>query len=233
MKLNQSAFNMIKPMPPFKAELRQANRENKKTQTRRVMQPQPNGCYASRDAYRLDVDVLGDFIYWDMCIADGKGFVDEHGDDYRCPYGYPTDLRYMREPLYHGFGGVAFYKDDDVMVTNLLTGEPITWQWKVETLSQLYMPKIAARTFKRYDFVRAERLKKISEDDAKAEGITLQYPTRDVPGRIGGDVWNYRNAYARLWDDINAKRGFGWNSNPNVWVIGYHDEFAKDVAYAI
>ena len=171
-KFNQAAFDMIKPMPPFKAELRQANRENKKTQTRRGMSPQPNGCYASLDAYRLDLDVLGEWIYWDMVIADGNRFVDEHGNDYRCPYGYPTDLRYMREPLYHGFGGVAFYKDDDVMVTNLLTGEPITWQWKVETLSQLYMPKIAARTFKRYDFVRAERLKKISEDDAKAEGVT-------------------------------------------------------------
>ncbi len=226
-KFNQAAFDMIKPMPPFKAELRQANRENHKTQTRRVMSPQPNGCYASLDAYRLDLDVLGEWIYWDMVIADGNRFVDEHGNDYRCPYGYPTDLRYMREPLYHGFGGVAFYKDDDVMVTNLLTGEPITWQWKVETLSQLYMPKIAARTFKRYDFVRAERLKKISEDDAKAEGVMP--PLR----KTALDSMKYKLAFQRLWDDINAKRGFGWNSNPNVWVIGYHDEFAKDVAYAI
>ena len=224
-KFNQAAFDMIKPMPPFKAVLRQANRENKKTQTRRVMSPQPNGCYASLDAYRLDLDVLGEWIYWDMVIADGNRFVDEHGNDYRCPYGYPTDLRYMREPLYHGFGGVAFYKDDDVMVTNLLTGEPITWQWKVETLSQLYMPKIAARTFKRYDYVRAERLKKISEEDAMAEGVDF-IPT--APAAL-----NHRTSFAWLWDKINAERGFDWNSNPNVWVIGYHDEFAKDVAYAI
>ena len=226
-KFNQAAFDMIKPMPPFKAVLRQANRENKKTQTRRVMSPQPNGCYVSRDAYRLDLDILGEWIYWDMVIAEGNRFVDEHGNDYRCPYGYPTDLRYMREPLYHGFGGVAFYKDDDVMVTNLLTGEPITWQWKVETLSQLYMPKIAARTFKRYDYVRAERLKKISEEDAMAEGV--KPPLR----KTALDSMKYKLAFQRLWDDINAKRGFGWNSNPNVWVIGYHDEFAKDVAYAI
>ena len=225
-KFNQAAFDMIKPMPPFKAELRQANRENKKTQTRRGMSPQPNGCYASLDAYRLDLDVLGEWIYWDMVIADGNRFVDEHGNDYRCPYGYPTDLRYMREPLYHGFGGVAFYKDDDVMVTNLLTGEPITWQWKVETLSQLYMPKIAARTFKRYDFVRAERLKKISEDDAKAEGVTPS-----IAGVKEG--WEHRFAFRDLWQSINAERGFDWDSNPNVWVIGYHDVFAKDVAYAI
>ena len=130
MKFNQAAFDMIKPMPPFKAELRQANRENKKTQTRRVMQPQPNGCYASFDAYRLDVDVLGDFIYWDMCIADGNGFVDEHGNEYRCPYGCASDLRYMREPLFKGPFDFAHYVDDKTVAFNLLTGEPIRWTWK-------------------------------------------------------------------------------------------------------
>lgn len=221
MKFNQAAFDMLRPMPPFKAVLRQANRENKKTQTRRVMRPQPNGCYTSIDAYRLDVDVLGDWIYWDMCIADGNRFVDEHGNDYKCPYGYPTDLRYMREPLYHGFGGVAFYKDDDVMVTNLLTGEPISWRWKVDVLSQLYMPKIAARTFKRYDFIRAERLKKISEDDATAEGVDF-IPT--APAAL-----DHRTSFAGLWDKINADLGYDWNSNPYVWVIGYHDEFREVV----
>lgn len=213
MKLNQAAYDMIKPMPPFKAELRQANRENKKTQTRRVMQPQPNGCYASFDAYRLDVDVLGDFIYWNMCIADDKGFVDENGNDYRCPYGYATDLRYMREPLFKGPFDFAHYVDDKTVAFNLLTGEPIRWTWKVNTLSQLYMPKIAARTLKRYDFIRTERLKKISVQDCQAEGVG--YELSDIG-------WRY--AFGQLWNQINEKRGFGWDVNPNVWVIGYHDE---------
>jgi hypothetical protein len=180
MKFNQAAFDMIKPMPPFKADLRQANRENKKTQTRRMMKPQPNGCYASFDAYHQDVDMIGDFIYWDMCIADGNGFVDEHGNDYKCPYGYPTDLRYMREPLFKGPFDFAHYVDDKTVAFNLLTGEPIKWNWKIDVLSQLYMPKVAARTFKRYDFIRAERLKSITEADAMAEGVT--------PSIVGDDI---------------------------------------------
>lgn len=219
MKFNQAAFDMIKPMPPFKAELRQANRENKKTQTRRVMQPQPNGCFSDMAAFREYSKMIGDWIHWNLVIAQEDGrFCNENGDDYKCPYGYPTDLRYMREPLYLGFGGVAFYKDDDVMVTNLLTGDPISWQWKVETLSQLYMPKVAARTFKRYDFIRAERLKSITEADAKAEGVNS--PLRKT---ALDHVW-HRLHFQKLWDDINKSRGFAWDRNPYVWVIGYHDE---------
>ena len=28
-------------------------------------------------------------------------------------------------------------------------------------------------------------------------------------------------AFARLWDGINVKRGFGWDANPWVWVVGF------------
>jgi len=35
--------------------------------------------------------------------------------------------------------------------------------------------------------------------------------------------WGYRlaihNAFVELWDSINAKRGYSWDSNPWVWVI--------------
>jgi hypothetical protein len=27
--------------------------------------------------------------------------------------------------------------------------------------------------------------------------------------------------FRRLWDDLNAKRGYGWESNPWVWVIEF------------
>ena len=28
-----------------------------------------------------------------------------------------------------------------------------------------------------------------------------------------------RCAFAQIWDSINLKRGFGWDTNPWVWVI--------------
>jgi hypothetical protein len=30
-----------------------------------------------------------------------------------------------------------------------------------------------------------------------------------------------REAFAALWDSLNAKRGFGWDANPWVWVLSF------------
>lgn len=32
---------------------------------------------------------------------------------------------------------------------------------------------------------------------------------------------NARTGFAELWDKINKKRGFGWDSNPWVWVVQF------------
>jgi hypothetical protein len=31
----------------------------------------------------------------------------------------------------------------------------------------------------------------------------------------------YRLGFSVLWDDLNAKRGFGWDANPWCWVISF------------
>jgi hypothetical protein len=58
--------------------------------------------------------------------------------------------------------------------------------------------------------VRAERLGQITVSDALAEGVE----TGD-PGPLRDPVGSYR----ALWDSINADRGFGWTTDPWVWVI--------------
>jgi hypothetical protein len=125
----------------------------------------------------------------------------------------------MREPLICGDDGYARYKDDNLTVFSLLDGKPVKWIWKKDTLSQLYMPKVAARTFKRYEFIRVEKVQDISEEDAVAEGIQQQgaiiFINRTITGILSIDC------FAKLWDEINAKRGYPWDENPWVWVIGY------------
>lgn len=32
---------------------------------------------------------------------------------------------------------------------------------------------------------------------------------------------SYEEQFADLWDSLNAKRGFGWDTNPWVWVYEF------------
>lgn len=76
-------------------------------------------------------------------------------------------------------------------------------------ITPLFMPKWAARLWLEVTDVKAERLQNISEEDAKAEGCGCD------------GAMNYKHRFKRLWDSLNAKRGFGWKTNPYVWVYTF------------
>lgn len=44
---------------------------------------------------------------------------------------------------------------------------------------------------------------------------------RPIPFKPQEDQGYGPAAFADLWDSINAKRGYGWDGNPWVWVISY------------
>jgi len=72
--------------------------------------------------------------------------------------------------------------------------------------------------------VRVERLQDIGEEDAIAEGIELMgLLWRDYSGHFAEDVGFYQpiDSFRSLWDSINAKRGYGLDANPFVWVIEF------------
>jgi hypothetical protein len=95
----------------------------------------------------------------------------------------------------------------------------------------IFMPREAARIFLRVTNVRVERLQEITEDEARAEGINWLddacyennrwSPTFNDPDSGGSPV--FRDGFKALWDSLNLKRGYGWDTNCWVWVI----EFAK------
>lgn len=62
-----------------------------------------------------------------------------------------------------------------------------------------YMPREFSRLTLDVSNVRAQRLEDITDEDAVAEGLH----------GTGG--------YRDLWDSLNAKRGYGWDTNP--WVV--------------
>ncbi|KKK61125.1 hypothetical protein LCGC14_3017480 [marine sediment metagenome] len=79
------------------------------------------------------------------------------------------------------------------------------------------MPRWASRINLEITGVRVERLQEITWQDCKAEGITLEtdlFPTVNPESK-------YLDRFKRLWDFLNAKRGYGWSANPWVWVIEF------------
>jgi hypothetical protein len=89
--------------------------------------------------------------------------------------------------------------------------EKVNWKWK----PSIFMPKAAARIFLRVTNVQVDRIQSIYMDDIQSEGV--------VPdGVVGGTVHQWRNDYwIPLWNSINAKRGYGWDKNPWVWVYTF------------
>jgi hypothetical protein len=84
----------------------------------------------------------------------------------------------------------------------------------------IHMPRWASRiTLKALD-VRAERLQEITVDDIYKEGLSIASDLRNELDDQAAEIM-LREQFARLWNDINAKRGYPWESNPWVWRIEF------------
>jgi len=186
-------------MPLFTAEMRQAVRDDRKTQTRRMMDPQPRRPLVLRE--------------------NGYTWDDLFGHTWKCPHGKVGDVRCMCEPLAEGMDGMAYYRDDiapylAVPAISLITGRPLKWRWKKPWLASIHMPTEAARTVCRITDIRVEKLQEISEEDINAEGVAMPMIGPDYEGEPP-DPWT---VFSDLWNSINAKRGYGWDVPQMVWV---------------
>jgi hypothetical protein len=71
-------------------------------------------------------------------------------------------------------------------------------------------------------------VQEISREDAIAEGVSvLSLQSADDPSawwQTAPGVNQSRTpqaAFSKLWDSLNASRGYGWDANPWVWVVGF------------
>ena len=81
--------------------------------------------------------------------------------------------------------------------------------------SAIFMPKSIARIWLEITEVRAEKLQEITRAECAIEGIDTTFALNAYP-------LNYQQvAFKNLWDSLNAKRGYSWESNPWVWVLGF------------
>lgn len=178
-------------------------------------------------------------------------------DDVKCPYGKAGDILWVREEHYqYGYWtekkGVKTKTGRQKWMFIPLTDEilfeapesyrkgrhhkdPHTAAWH-KRLAR-FMPKSAARIWLEVMDIRVERLQDITEEDAKAEGltclskdggITYKYGIPDTDGLPGVDNtgWPWQEwrvspsqAFKTLWEKINGSNS--WASNPWVWVVSF------------
>lgn len=213
------------PLPLFKKSLRAAIRADLKTMTRRVIKPQPE--FLCKD------DGSNWSVEW--CHTRSGCLVAEWGEGEPvpeemlrcCPYGQPGQIRYMREPLRMDRYGLVRYSDDNT-VAFTDTDKIMRWRWQRDVLPQIFMPKNLARTFVKLGQIRVERLQDIEKDenleDVFREGLykgSYCEFVDDEPTDI--NLEEAVEDFKELWNEINAKRGFGYEVNPWVWVVSWEN----------
>lgn len=88
----------------------------------------------------------------------------------------------------------------------------------------IFMPRMASRITLEITATKIDRIQDISHEDAMAEGCqghdwVASSPYVAGPHTDAGQL--PEEEFRELWDSINFRRGFGWKQNPWVWVIEF------------
>ncbi|EPN1614149.1 hypothetical protein ACTV1J_000539 [Cronobacter turicensis] len=214
----------------FNAEMVRAVLSGNKTQTRRIVNPQPEL-------------TKGSGFSWNGALYGAGSDERETNRNFahvKCPHGKPGDRLWVRETWSdvnsEGCPAVAYRADSDTRLLAeietfrdedgvLNTADPRLdkyWfaAWSGDLFSgtegswrpSIHMPRWASRITLEITGVRVERLASISSDDARAEG----YPAARAADGGNIDPWLW---FRDLWDGIYPEQSF--KANPWVWVIEF------------
>jgi hypothetical protein len=200
----------------FSGPMVRAIREGRKTQTRRVMKPQPaqddvgDGLIVFR--YPATKPTEPHFRW----VATRRPHEVCPYFETFCPYGVPGDRLWVKEAWQH----------EDTCCDDHRCGQPTHIYHKATEVApdtfaswrpSIHMPRWASRIDLEVTGVRVERLQEISREDARAEGVEPR-----IPGQLtAASLDEYLYAFRDVWDSLNGKRGSGWDADPWVWVIEF------------
>jgi hypothetical protein len=215
----------------FNTEMVKAILDSRKTETRRIVKPQPNGGVRKSP-----------FVQ--------SGLEDGHGYEIRCPFGQPGDRLWVREtwrigawredgrfaidyaasPELTRTPWVTITDDLDnqkterywISVTDELEAKGVScdedgnYHWEpgkapLNWKPSIHMPRWASRINLEITNIGVERLQDIDDTDAEREGCD---GADFKPGYS-------TNEFRKLWESINGQGS--WAANPWVWVV----EFAR------
>lgn len=226
----------------FNAEMVRAILDGRKTQTRRIMKPQPTPCNyvdehgKARGGHQWTSNIFRTMLHVEGELQNGdggwKGLV---GD--ACPFGDIDDRLWVREtwmpdaPRNGTWGDVEFYGCKNSSLSMIperyRSQEHCIYRasWKGHKLvgwtPSIHMPRWASRILLEITDVRVERLQNISEEDAVAEGVAPLhggYWKHYQPGWTQHQL-SARGSFVTLWNSINGVDA--WYKNPWVWVIEF------------
>lgn len=212
----------------FSGEMIRAILAGRKTQTRRIVKPQPEPIYKHLEAHR------------DGTCEVGISQSSPNHYQIHCPHGKVLDRLWVREShevlkveTFGGPGEVKWrvttgYMDGTENIHTLTDSERVIFAGRgkprCRRLPGIFMPRWASRLTLEITEIRVERLRDISEADALAEGIT--WPDRDgQPYRPPIDTTGMsslgtaRDRYSELWESIHGP--CSWALNSFVWAITF------------
>lgn len=219
---------MLKPIL-FNTEMVRAILDGRKTETRRVIKPQPKMrlCYvfAGDGKLRWSYPSEGTWEFWGEEFKRPESFTEDDAGKLWTPPCHADDILYIRETWSKLRG-----QETERFVYKATDSYPFGEKYiaKFKWHPSIHMPKEAARIFLKVTDVRVERLQDISEEGAEKEGVTATSLFE------GGENLPALYWFSGIWNSTIAKQNlhkYGWNANPYVWVITF-ERIDKEVAYA-
>jgi len=184
----------------FNTEMVKAILEGRKTQTRRVIKDQP---LSGRSIKHYSDNE------W-VVYSDSDPIVTLY--TIKCPYGQVGDRLWVREMWdYTGQGLDCVYKAD-AKPTDIFPWEKYR--------PSIFMPRWASRITLEIVEIKVEKLQDINKarhDEIMLEGYPFGYELKNLNE-------SPVHTFADVWDSINAKRGFSWESNPWCWCLSFKVE---------
>ena len=216
--------------------------DGRKTQTRRMMKPQPShdselqvGFFEPTNTDRNGMQYPGKSVFG--CWNDEDGW--------KCPFCPPGDRLWVRES--HAIYVDAFtcrekgdevilYRADASAYWNMTPHQHIEAEfnpirdeadYEPKWRPSIHMPRWASRITLEITGVRVERLNDISEEDCYHEGLERETGAMGLQHfKLYGDLerlnqWtrDAKWSFQSLWESINGEGS--WALNPYVWVIEF------------
>ena len=199
----------------FSGPMVRAILEGRKTQTRRVVKPQPvfDGYWWSCGDYVCNREQefragMPHFVKHSYGTVGDRLWVRENG------WERPERTEKM---MHEGADTwLPYYYDADGLDS---TDHEQFKSWGFKRRPSIHMPRWASRITLEITGIRVERLQEISEKDARSEGVDTM---RDM--RFAAALGNLHSGACRLnfidlWQSINGPES--WSANPWVWVIEF------------